>query len=279
MILSHPPGRVVLAPSNSLCIVEFLSNSEAKSAFQRLAYTKYHHVPLFIEWAPKGIFSTPPSSLSSSASSSISTPSAPTLLAQPSPEKHSSEKKNEPAPPQVPTDGDEHALEEEEVEGNEKGKTTLFVKNLNFATTEEQLKEFFGGKAKVRSVRIAKKKKKDKDSGKYVTLSCGYAFVEFVSQEIALQMLKKKQGKILDEHELTLKFSKQIREGGEKKGEKRREEEGENPPSTKLMVKNIAFEANKKEIRELFSPFGNVKSIRLPKKFNGSHRGFGYIAF
>ena len=49
-------GRIVLAPSNSICIVEFLQEADAKKAFRSLAYKKFHHVPLFLEWAPRGIF-------------------------------------------------------------------------------------------------------------------------------------------------------------------------------------------------------------------------------
>lgn len=29
----------------------------------------------------------------------------------------------------------------------------------------------------------------------------------------------------------------------------------------------------------LFSPFGHLKSARLPKKFDGSHRGFAFVEF
>ena len=42
---------------------------------------------------------------------------------------------------------------------------------------------------------------------------------------------------------------------------------------TKLLVKNIPFEGTKSEIRELFSAFGQIKSVRMPTKFDGSHRG------
>ena len=41
---------------------------------------------------------------------------------------------------------------------------------------------------------------------------------------------------------------------------------------TKLVVRNVAFEATRKDIVALFGPFGQVKSCRLPKKFDGSHR-------
>ncbi len=33
---------------------------DARRAFKALAYKRYQHVPLYLEWAPKGIFSSPP---------------------------------------------------------------------------------------------------------------------------------------------------------------------------------------------------------------------------
>ena len=46
--------------------------------------------------------------------------------------------------------------------------------------------------------------------------------------------------------------------------------------STKLVVRNLAFEATRQELAELFGAFGQIKSVRIPvKKFDGSHRGYG----
>jgi multiple RNA-binding domain-containing protein 1 len=45
------------------------------------------------------------------------------------------------------------------------------------------------------------------------------------------------------------------------------------------LVKNLAFQANKNEIKELFSEFGSLKKIRLPKKMDGQHRGFAFVEF
>ena len=33
------------------------------------------------------------------------------------------------------------------------------------------------------------------------------------------------------------------------------------------------------DIAGLFSPFGSIKSCRLPKKFDGSHRGFAFVEY
>ena len=50
-------------------------------------------------------------------------------------------------------------------------------------------------------------------------------------------------------------------------------------PSEKLIVRNLPFQANAKEVRELFSAFGQLKTVRLPKKFDGTHRGFAFVEF
>lgn len=49
--------------------------------------------------------------------------------------------------------------------------------------------------------------------------------------------------------------------------------------TTKLLVRNLAFEATKKDLLGLFGPFGHIKTCRIPKKFDGTHRGFAFIDF
>ncbi len=45
-------------------------------------------------------------------------------------------------------------------------------------------------------------------------------------------------------------------------------------------MKNIPFQANSKEIRELFRVFGELKFVRMPKKIDDEHhRGFGFVDF
>lgn len=76
---------------------------------------------------------------------------------------------------------------------------------------------------------------------------------------------------MLEGHKLSLQLSmkkgvalKSASTGGSKKDAHSR--------STKIVVRNVAFEATAKEIRALFQPFGQIKSVRLPKKFDNSHR-------
>ena len=51
---------------------------------------------------------------------------------------------------------------------------------------------------------------------------------------------------------------------------------------TKLAVLNVAFQATRGDLVSLFSPFGAVKSCRVPKKaaaLDGSHRGYAFVDF
>ena len=49
--------------------------------------------------------------------------------------------------------------------------------------------------------------------------------------------------------------------------------------SPKLIVKNLAFQATKNDVKELFKHYGSIKNIKLPKKMNGQHRGFCFVEY
>lgn len=51
---------------------------------------------------------------------------------------------------------------------------------------------------------------------------------------------------------------------------------------SKILVRNIPFQAKINEVGELFKAFGELKSIRIPKKMTpgeDAHRGFGFVDF
>ena len=81
----------------------------------------------------------------------------------------------------------------------------------------------------------------------------------------------------MDGHKLQLKASeKQV--ASQRTSAKAPDKNGATP-KTKLIVRNVAFQANHKEVRELFANFGQLKSLRMPKKFDGNHRGFAFVEF
>ena len=104
-------GRVVLPPNGVTGLVEFYEPSEAKSAFRRLAYTKYKGAPLYLEWAPEGSFK-------SKERPEVETTSS-----------NSVEYDEKTQPNTVDISPEDNAI--------------LFVKNLNFESEDEELKSHF----------------------------------------------------------------------------------------------------------------------------------------
>ena len=60
---------------------------------------------------------------------------------------------------------------------------------------------------------------------------------------------------------------------------KKRIERAPTHDATKLSIRNVAFQASEGELHSLFATFGAVKRVRLPKKMDGTHRGFGFVEF
>lgn len=58
-----------------------------------------------------------------------------------------------------------------------------------------------------------------------------------------------------------------------------RKRKKEKVKTSKLLVRNLAFESTKKDLVGLFGPFGHIRTCRIPKKFDGTHRGFAFIEF
>ncbi|XP_061189659.1 probable RNA-binding protein 19 isoform X2 [Saccostrea echinata] len=245
-------GRVILPPSGITAIVEYLDPTEAKLGFRNLAYTKFQHVPLYLEWAPMEVFRSPVVKSEEKETS-----------------KDSEMYKKE--------ENEEESSSEDDESGIPEPDSTLFVKNLNFTTTEEGLREKFKKCGKIRSVSIAKKKDM-KNPGKY--LSMGYGFVEFQNKESSMKAIKELQHTDLDGHAVELKISNRTTLTKEKPNTKKKQKV-KKQKTTKILVRNIPFEAKKPEIYELFKVFGELKFVRLPKKLGGtgSHRGFGFVDF
>lgn len=89
--------------------MEFVEPAEARTAFKRLAYSRFKHLPLYLEWAPEDTF----------------------LSADEQKEK----KMNANADLKVsPKENQEDDVEPEP-------ETTLFIKNLNFETNEDAIRQ------------------------------------------------------------------------------------------------------------------------------------------
>lgn len=249
-------GRVILPPlTRSIALIEFLEANEAKTAFRALAYSKFHAAPLFLEWAPINSLTTRPAMGMNSY-------------------KQNQRQLDIPAPAQV---------DEEEPVGNTRN--TLYIKNLSFKTEVSALRALFAPCGTIKSARIPTK---PSPSNASVLLSLGFGFIEFANSEDVNRALDSMQGVQLDGHALILKkasggvasdsASQQPTASKKRKGPT--EEVDEKLKPSKLLIRNIPFEATEGELRTLIKSFtAALKRLRLPKKFDGSHRGFGFAEF
>ncbi|XP_046390578.1 probable RNA-binding protein 19 [Ischnura elegans] len=248
-------GRVVLPPSGLTAIIEFSDPTEARYAFRKLAYTKFKNLPLYLEWAPEDTFTTPSTVVTAKDES----------------------KKGEEESWCIDTQPNEAVNEDDEEEDEEpEADATLFVKNLNFETKEEDLIEHFKKCGKIHSATIAKKKDARRPGE---LLSMGFGFVQFMKKASAEKALKTLQNSSIDGHSVELKRSNRAVQSDVATA--RKKSTAGKAEGSKILVRNIPFEATVKEVTELFQTFGDLKSVRLPKKLvgTGSHRGFGFVEF
>mmetsp|Transcript_36619 Transcript_36619/g.105353 ORF Transcript_36619/g.105353 Transcript_36619/m.105353 type:complete len:821 (-) Transcript_36619:42-2504(-) len=245
--------RCSLAPSGTVAIAQYTDKSHAQRAFQKLAFSRYRHVPLYLEWAPADCFEE-----------GRDQPSA------------SDEARGGATGSGAPATGAEED-DEDRVRG------CLFVKNLNFATTDEALRSAFSGCQGFRSATVMKKKaavlKGAAAAANNRSLSMGYGFVEFATPEQATEALKRRQGVVVDDHALQLQISQRHRpQVGQAADTGVKAKTA--IKTQKLCVRNLAFEVTVKELRQLFGAYGSVTAARLPKKADYTgHRGFAFIDF
>ncbi|KJH46105.1 hypothetical protein DICVIV_07837 [Dictyocaulus viviparus] len=299
-------------PEHGISAIIAMTNSvDAKKAFQALAYSRLRTHPLYLEWAPGDVFTTP-------VESKLDVPCAcdsQESIAQEEKKKNKrdmtyEEKKAVRKKKKYEVIGGEIEKMEGDVSNYAKTSSvedkktseecsetlstldsnlnnieddiiepgsTVFIKNLSFETTDESLAKLFRKKYRLKSAQISKKLNPT-DPEK--SLSMGFGFVQFYTKAEAQRAIKEMQGELLDGHCLELKISN--RELYDKDALKRKSVvTTEQNKCTKLLVRNIPFQANLKELESLFSSFGEVKSIRIPKKVGSrdQHRGFGFVDF
>jgi len=277
-----PVLRIVLPPTRTLALVEFSEAQDARRAFKALAYKRYQAVPIYLEWAPKGILNAKSSKKKKDKKNDVA---------------EQQEEKTAAATAAAAAVGKEITVRAEDVAaglaagatGDESiESTTIYVKNLSFKTEESTLSSHFiaaveaaGGS--LRAAKVARTKNKD---GRL--LSSGFGFIECSSEAVAREVISSLQGSSLEGHSLVLQLSSKAAQG-ESGGASKRKNGSTNiinnaaaapdKGALKIVVRNLAFEASRRDILGLFTPFGAVKSCRLPRKFDGSLRGFAFVEF
>ncbi|BGP51518.1 Multiple RNA-binding domain-containing protein 1 [Rhodotorula kratochvilovae] len=136
---------------------------------------------------------------------------------------------------------------------------TLFVKNLSFATTTPRLRAAFDQLPDVVFARV-QTKPDPVQVGR--TLSMGFGFVGFRTAAAAASAKDARQGYVLDGHALEIRFAQRNSDKPAADDAAARSRE----TSTKLLVKNVPT-------------YGQLKSVRLPRKMDNKTRGFAFLEF
>lgn len=235
---------VLVPPSGTIAIIDFENAPDARAAFSSLAYRKFKDSVLFLEKAPKDLFTTHTTAVP---------PTAPSLANEDS----------QTVPDARKSDDDPIAT------------STLFVKDLSFATTQERFYDTFKPLDGIISARI-KTKSDPKKPGEL--LSMGFGFLEFRTNDQASAALAAMQGYELDGHHLLIKASHKGNDAAQERRNADLQRKKKNRRS-KIIIKNLPFEASKKDIRDLFKSYGQLRAVRVPKKFDNSRKGYAFAEF
>lgn len=246
---------VLIPPTGTIAVVEMEIVSQARVAFQKLAYKRLGNSILYLEKAPVGLVKPSARSANDATGSkpSIAAPASKTAIL-----------------------GSGTGSEADAEPG-----ATLFVKNLSFATTDIKLANLFSTLSDFAFARVQTRVDSREPTKR---LSMGYGFVGYKSIAAAQTAMSTLNGKDLDGHALALSFA---RRGGDADDETTTKgSKSSNAASTKLVVKNLPFEATKKDVRTLFASYGQLKSVRVPRKSatltgaaGGGARGFAFVEF
>lgn len=248
--------RILMPPAGIIAIVEFRDSPSARAAFTKLSYRRFKKSILYLEKGPKDLF--------------LREPKADEVINK-SNEEIESEKAVEAKVSASDIMGTSKDKDDEENNDGIEGPTvSIFVKNLNFSTTSIKLTETFKSLPGF-VVAVVKTKPDPKNQGG--VLSMGFGFVEFRTKEQADVAISTLDGHVIDGHKIQLKLSHRQGQGSNNSNVKKSNK------TNKIIIKNLPFEASRKDVLQLFGAFGQLKSVRVPKKFDKSARGFAFVEF
>lgn len=249
--------RFLMPPAGTIAIVQFRDLPNARSAFKSLAYKRFKDGILYLEKGPIDCFTK-----DAQADDGLEDQKD---IPEPI-------KEIKPSVVDIMDTKPENAKEVETQDDIIDGPTvSIFIKNLNFTTTSQELAQKF---KQFNGFVVAQVKTKPDPKSQDKRLSMGFGFAEYRTKEQALAVIAAIDGSVIDGHRVQLKLSHRQGVSTSNNNNKSKSKQ-----SGKIIVKNLPFEATRKDIFELFSSFGQLKSVRVPKKFDKSARGFAFVEF
>lgn len=246
-------SKLLMPPDGGIAIIVFKTDPQGRAAFTKLAFRRIKTSILYLEKGPKGLLEE----------TSVDTASTDDAVVG------SGEKVKEVGPSAKELLLEPKDKEEEDVSAEAGVHTSVFVKNLNFSTTSADLNKLFRSLDGFLVAHV-RTKADAKDANK--KLSMGFGFADFSSRRAAETAIEALDGYVLDGHKLQLKIS--TRESSDSSSVAVPKKK-----SSKILIKNIPFETTKKDVRQLFGTFGQLRAVRVPKKFDKAARGFAFAEF
>ncbi|KAM5163516.1 nucleolin [Mantella aurantiaca] len=140
----------------------------------------------------------------------------------------------------------------------ERDARTLFVKNIPYSTTSDELQEIFENAKEIRLPTA-------KDG-----TSKGIAYVEFGTEAEADKAIEEKQGAEVEGRAIFIDYT------GEKSQNSGGRRGGPGGEAKVLVVNNLSYNATEDSLQEVFE---KATSIRIPQNNQGRPKGFAFIEF
>ena len=159
---------------------------------------------------------------------------------------------------------------ENEEELPENAYEELFVRNLSYNTTEEELAEYFQKYGDVEVSKIVT----DKSTGK----SRGFGFLKFYEKKAAVKAMKDAENIEVGGRNLQIRYSND--KGSQMKGGNGGSAK-KGGPTTEfgVFVGNISYKCTENDLKKFFKDCGKVVDVRLAKKPDGKLKGFAHVDF
>uniref|UniRef100_A0A3B0MY29 RNA recognition motif (A.k.a. RRM, RBD, or RNP domain)/RNA recognition motif. (A.k.a. RRM, RBD, or RNP domain), putative n=1 Tax=Theileria annulata TaxID=5874 RepID=A0A3B0MY29_THEAN len=249
-------GKIIkftTSPFKLLGLVQFSSKTESEKAFRTLSYKMFQNLPLYLQKVPKSLL-----------------PNINTVNSD-----HTDDSINELNDKVDDTDTDDQhddKMESDDRIENRIGHVSVYVSNIDGNVSEEEFEKHFSNlKGFVISKIIKPHGSKLEEKG-----GVRYGFIEFDNVNNAKEAIKRLCGTVIGSKIITLELSKNKQTISKYD---RNKEEGPKEENDVIIVKNLPFQATKKELLELFKYYANVKTVRIPKSAGNTHRGFGFVVF
>lgn len=141
------------------------------------------------------------------------------------------------------------------------GKGNVFIKNLDKDIDHKALFDTFSQFGTILSCKI---ELDDKNESK------GYGYIQFQSNEAAEKAIDKVNGKMLNGKKVFV---------GSFIPRKERIAQNSSKSFTNIFVKNLDEAIDEEKLKEMFSSYGEIKSVAVMRNEEGKSKGFGFVNF